>query len=377
MEKRHESDRWILSRLNSLSAFVDEEYSDYEPTKASRAIQEFVNEELSNWYVRLCRRRFWKGEYSEDKISAYQTLYRCLETVAKLASPIAPFYMDHLFQDLNAVSGREDVKSVHLADFPVVNSAEINVDLEEKMEIAQKTSSMVLALRKLNQIKVRQPLQKILVPVLNEKFKRQVADVKDLILAEVNVKELEFLTEESGILVKKIKPNFKVLGPKYGKQMKAIAGKVAQFTKDDIAQLEKTGAFDLQLDGGAITLVLEDVEVSSEDIPGWLVANEGKYTVALDITVSESLKDEGIARELINRIQNLRKDKAFELTDKIELNIQEHTEIINAINQHKTYICNETLADKLELKKVVPLEGNLEVEVAEQVTTIISIKRLN
>lgn len=377
LEKRPEIDRWIISKLNSLIVVVDEAYADYEPTKAARAIQEFVNEQLSNWYVRLCRRRFWKGDYSEDKISAYQTLYKCLETVAKLSSPIAPFYMDHLFRDLNAVSERETVESIHLSDFPVVNEKEINQDLEEKMEIAQKTVSMVLALRKLNQIKVRQPLQKILVPVLDENFQRQLEDVKDLILAEVNVKELEFLTEDSGVLVKKIKANFKVLGPKYAKQMKGIAAQIAQFSKTDIAALEKTGEFQITVDEAEITLVLEDVVITNQDIPGWLVANEGKYTVALDITISEGLKSEGIARELINRIQNLRKDKEFELTDKIELTIQEHSEIINAINQHKTYICNETLADKLELKKVVPVEGNLEVEVSESVSTIISIKRLN
>ncbi len=377
LSKRPEIDRWILSKLNSLIVFVDESYADYEPTKAARAIQEFVNEQLSNWYVRLCRRRFWKGEYSEDKISAYQTLYTCLETVAKLSSPVAPFYMDHLFSDLNKVSGREIVESIHLSDFPVAVSGTINKDLEEKMEIAQKTVSMVLALRKLNQIKVRQPLQKILVPILDEKFQRQLEDVKDLILAEVNVKELEFLTEDSGILVKTIKANFKVLGPKYAKQMKGIAAQIAQFSKGDISVLEKEGAFTINVDENEIVLELEDVIISSEDIPGWLVANDGKYTVALDITVSEALKDEGIARELINRIQNLRKDTDLELTDKIELKIQKHEGILGAINAHKNYICSETLAADLQLEDIVPVEGNVEVEVAENVKTIISINRLN
>lgn len=377
LSSRPEIDRWIISKLNSLITFVDEAYSDYEPTKASRAIQEFVNEQLSNWYVRMCRRRFWKGEYTEDKISAYQTLYTCLETVAKLSSPIAPFYMDHLFRDLNEVSGREKVESIHLSNFPVAKQAFIDKDLEGKMEIAQKVSSMVLALRKLNQIRVRQPLQKILVPVLDDTFKRQLEDVKDLILAEVNVKELEFLTEDSGVLVKRIKPNFKVLGPKYQKQMKGISAAINQFDKNDIASLEKNGSYTIEVGNETIDLLLEDVSITSEDIPGWLVASEGRYTVALDITVTEKLKDEGIARELVNRIQNLRKDKGYELTDKIMLKIQEHSAIINAINNHKNYICSETLANDLQVATSVPAAGNFEVEVAEEVKTIISIERLN
>ena len=376
-EKRPEIDRWILSRLNSLIQEVNQSYSEYEPTKASRAIQEFVGEQLSNWFVRLSRRRFWKGEYSEDKISAYQTLYRCLEVVAQLSSPIAPFYMDRLFTDLNQCSGKQKSESVHLSVFPEVNSKEIDLDLEEKMSIAQTISSMVLGIRKKHQLKVRQPLQKILVPVFNDTFKRQLEDVKDLILAEVNVKQLEFLTEESGILVKKIKPNFKVLGPKYQQQMKAIAVAVGQFSKDDITKLEENGSFEVKLANENIQLVLEDVEIVSEDIPGWLFANEGKYTVALDITVNEELKDEGIARELINRIQNLRKDSDLELTDKIEVKIKQHVDIISAINRHKSYICTETLANELLLVEEMGIEGNLEVEVDENIKTIIAIKRLN
>ena len=377
IKDRPELDQWILSKLNSLIQLVDEAYETYEPTKAARAIQEFVGEELSNWFVRLSRRRFWKGDYSADKISAYQTLYRCLETIAKLAAPIAPFYSDHLFRDLNKVGQREAAISVHLSDFPVVNLAEINVDLEEKMEIAQKCSSMVLSLRKLNQIKVRQPLQKMLVPVLSEKFQRQLEDVKDLILAEVNVKELEFLKEDSGILVKRIKPNFKVLGPKYGKQMKAIAAAVGQMEQSAIAELERSGNYTLQIEGERIALAIEDVDITSDDIPGWLVATEGKYTVALDITLTDELKSEGIARELINRIQNLRKDSDLELTDRIELKIQQHDAINDAINRHKTYICTETLASTLDLEEVVGGDGNVEIAVADEAKTEIAIKRLN
>ena len=377
IEERPELDQWILSKLNSLIQLVDEAYESYEPTKAARAIQEFVGEELSNWFVRLSRRRFWKGDYSADKVSAYQTLYRCLETIAKLSAPIAPFYSDHLFRDLNQVGQKEAAISVHLSAFPTVRKEEINIDLEEKMEIAQQCSSMVLSLRKLNQIKVRQPLQKMLVPVLDDKFKRQLEDVKPLILAEVNVKELEFLTEDSGILVKRIKPNFKVLGPKYGKQMKAIAAAVSQMDAAAISELERNEQYALVIEGGSVALALEDVAITSDDIPGWLVATEGKYTVALDINLTDELKSEGIARELINRIQNLRKDSDLELTDRIELKIQQHDAINDAINRHKTYICTETLASSLELAEQVTGDGKVEVEVGEEVKTIIAIKRLN
>ena len=294
--KRPEIDRWILSKLNSLIKVVDEAYADYEPTKACRAIQDFVSEQLSNWYVRLCRRRFWKGDYSEDKISAYQTLYRCLEIVAQLSAPVAPFFMDRLFKDLDAVTGRHQAESVHLSSFPVVNEEEIDIDLEERMDIAQKHSSLILGLRKKNKLKVRQPLQKIMVPILNEKFERQIEAVKDLILSEVNVKELEYLKEDSGVLVKKVKANFKLLGKKYGKQMKAVAAEIAQFDQATISTIEREGKIALNIEGNP-EILLEEVEISTEDIPGLLVASEGKYTVALDITLTEELKQEGIARE--------------------------------------------------------------------------------
>ena len=373
LSKRPEIDRWILSKLNSLIKSVDQDYSDYEPTKAARAIQDFVSEQLSNWYVRLCRRRFWKGDYSEDKISAYQTLYRCLEVVAQLSAPIAPFFMDQLFKDLDAVSGRHKVESVHLSNFPVSNSSEIDIDLEERMEIAQKHSSLVLGLRKKNKLKVRQPLQKIMVPILNEKFERQIEAVKDLILSEVNVKELEYLKNDSEVLVKKVKANFKLLGRKYGKQMKNVAAAIAQFQQADIAAIERDGKYSLDIDGNP-EILLEEVEISTEDIPGLLVANEGKYTVALDITLTEELKQEGIARELVNRIQNLRKEKDFELTDNINLLIKNVEGIDEVISNYKEYICAEVLAKEVQVLDFVP--ESLEVEVDENLITEIAIERV-
>ena len=374
LSKRPEIDRWIISKLNSLVKTVDSDYADYEPTRAARAIQEFVSEQLSNWYVRLCRRRFWKGEYSEDKISAYQTLYKCLETVAQLSSPIAPFFMDQLFKDLDKVSGRHNVESVHLSDFPKTNSSEIDIDLEERMEIAQKISSMILGLRKKNKLKVRQPLQKIMVPILDQKFERQLDAVKELILSETNVKHFEYFKEDSGVLVKKVKANFKLLGKKFGKQMKAVAGAIAQFDQADIASIEKNGKISLDIEGGAEVL-LEEVEITTQDIPGLLVANEGKYTVALDITLTEELKEEGIARELVNRIQNLRKEKEFDLTDNIILTIKQTAKIDKAVENHKNYICSETLATELLLVEEIDGEDKLEIEVEENVSTIISISR--
>ena len=373
LNKRPEIDRWILSKLNSLIKVVDEAYADYEPTKASRAIQDFVSEQLSNWYVRLCRRRFWKGEYTEDKISAYQTLYRCLETVAQLSAPVAPFFMDKLFKDLDEVSGRHNVESVHLSDFPVANETEIDIDLEERMEIAQKHSSLILGLRKKNNLKVRQPLQKIMVPILDENFERQIEAVKDLILSEVNVKELEYLKEDSGVLVKKVKANFKLLGRKYGKQMKAVAAAIAQFEQADIATIEREGKFALNIEGNP-EILLEEVEISTEDIPGLLVANEGKYTVALDTTLTEELKQEGIARELVNRIQNLRKEKEFELTDNINLMIKNVEGIDAVIANYKEYICTEVLAKEVQVLDTVT--EALEVEVDENLTTEIAIERV-
>jgi isoleucyl-tRNA synthetase len=376
IENRPEIDRWILSKLNTLVQQIDKDYAEYEPTRATRAIQEFVSEQLSNWYVRLCRRRFWKGEYSEDKISAYQTLYKCLEVVAQLSAPVAPFFMDRLFQDLNAVSGRHKVVSIHLSDFPEANLSEIDTDLEQRMAIAQDLSSMVLSLRKKSKIKVRQPLQKIMVPVLNDTFERQLNAVKDLILSEVNVKELEILKEGSGVFVKNIKPNFKTLGPKYGKFMKAIAKEIGGFNQDDIASLEALGKHAMNIDGESVEITLEDVEIISQDIPGWLVTNEGKLTVALDVTITEPLAQEGIARELVNKIQGLRKDKAFELTDRIDLQVKEADALIDAVNNFKNYICTETLANNLQLVEQIDGDG-LEVEVSDELNTIISIKKSN
>jgi isoleucyl-tRNA synthetase len=377
LEKRPEIDRWILSELNSLIRNCDQYYSEYEPTKAGRAIQEFVDEHLSNWYVRLCRRRFWKGEYSEDKIAAYQTLYRCLEVVAQLSSPIAPFYMDRLFTDLNNTTGRHKAISVHLSDFPKYDEKLIDKKLEERMELAQKISSMVLSLRKKQNIRVRQPLNKIMVPVLDKNFREQLEGVKSLILSEVNVKQLEYLEEGSGVLVKKIKPNFKTLGPKVGRHMKSIAAAVGQFTKEDIAKIEKDGKYDLVFDGDKIELLLSDVEIMSEDIPGWLVTSSGPLTVALDITITDQLKQEGIARELVNRIQNMRKDKELEVTDKIALRIQRNNMIDAAVNNNLNYICSETLASSLELVDEVKPEEGLLVEVDEEIKTFISIDKLN
>jgi isoleucyl-tRNA synthetase len=375
--ERPEIDRWIISKLNSLIALVDTCFEELEPTKAGRAIQYFVNDELSNWYVRLCRRRFWKGEYSQDKIAAYQTLYTCLEVVAQLSSPIAPFYMDQLYSDLIAVSGKGNATSVHLSDFPVSNATVIDTDLEERMAIAQKVSSMVLSLRKKESLKVRQPLQKIMVPILDEKFKRQLEEVEDLILSETNVKELEYLVDTAGVLVKSIKPNFKTLGPKYGKIMKQIAAVVNQFGADEIAELEVKGLKELSIEGQAVVLELTDVEISTEDIPGWLVQSEGGITVALDITLSEELKKEGMAREFVNRIQNLRKESGLEVTDKIHLKILKHNEINEAINKNKNYICSETLAGKLDLVDEMEKNSGVVVELEDEVSTMISIEKLN
>lgn len=373
IEKRPEIDRWVLSKLNSLIQKVDGAYTDFEPTKAGRAIQEFTLDHLSNWYVRLCRRRFWKGEYSEDKISAYQTLYHCLTTVAKLSAPIAPFYMDRLYQDLNQVSGKESHSSVHVADFGQVKDAHIDIDLEERMEIAQKLSSMVLSIRKKESIKVRQPLQKMMVPVLDLKFKRQLKEVESLILSEVNVRTLQYLEETAGVLVKKIKPDFKKLGPKYGKQMKTVAEAVNQMSQEQITQLEQNGSIALDLSDSSIILDIADVEISSEDIPGWLVATEGKYTVALDIQLNDELLNEGIARELVNRIQNFRKEAGFEVTDKIDVMVS-HSSIDDAINDNKDYICSETLAVKLELvSEIAP--GAFEVEIDEDLIIFISLEK--
>ncbi len=349
LEDRPEIDRWILSELHTLIKKVDAFYADYEPTKAARAISNFTQDYVSNWFVRLSRRRFWKGDYQADKISAYQTLYTCMETIVKLSAPIAPFFMDKLYLDLNSVTKKEIFESVHLADFPKYNVAYVDKSLERKMEAAQTISSLVLSLRAKEKIKVRQPLQKIMIPVDNAQQKEEILAVSDLIKHEVNVKEIELLEDASDILVKQIKPNFKMLGPRFGKDMKAIANVVINFTSEDINKMEQNGSLDVEVNGKNITLERTDVEITSQDIEGWLVANEGALTVALDVTLTEDLKKEGIARELINRIQNLRKDSGFEVTDRIDVTLQKDTYIENAVNHNIEYIKTETLTEELEI----------------------------
>ena len=348
-EVRPEIDRWILSELHTLIQKVDAFYSDYEPTKAARAISEFTQDYLSNWFVRLSRRRFWKGNYETDKISAYQTLYTCMLTVAKLGAPIAPFFMDRLYLDLNLVTGKESFESVHLSNFPVCDNNLIDLELERKMEAAQTISSLVLSLRAKQKIKVRQPLQKIMIPTSNVSEKEAILAVSDLIKSEVNVKEIQVLGDASDILVKQIKPNFKVLGPRFGSDMKAIAQKIQNFDSSDIKNIEEKGKLDVEIHGKIIILELSDVEITSRDIEGWLVASSGRLTVALDVTLTEDLKQEGIARELVNRIQNLRKESGFELTDRIAVQFQKDEHIINAINNNLEYLKTETLTDELEI----------------------------
>ena len=349
LNERPEIDRWILSLLNTLVKDVDGFYDTYEPTRAGRAISEFVNDNLSNWYVRLNRRRFWGGGMTTDKLSAYQTLYTCLETIAKLMAPIAPFYADQLFCDLIAVTGRETVESVHLSDFPKYDEALIDKDLEERMKMAQDVSSMVLALRRKVNIKVRQPLQTIMVPVMDAHQQESIEAVKNLILNEVNVKELKFVDNAAGILVKRIKPDFKKLGPRYGKIMKSLAAAIQSMSQEDILAFEAAGTFTLNVEGQDATIERTDVEIISEDIPGWLVANEGRLTVALDITVSESLRKEGLARELVNRIQNLRKSNGYDITDKINVTILSTDEMDDAIKEFNEYIANQVLAVSVEI----------------------------
>lgn len=348
LEQRPEIDRWIISSLNSLVKTVTESMDDYEPTQAGRAVEEFVDEHLSNWYVRLCRRRFWKGEYGPDKISAYQTLYECLETVLRLIAPISPFFSDAVFQNLNAVTGRFSVESVHHANFPAVNETAVDVALEERMQLAQDASSLILSIRKKVNIKVRQPLKKVLIPALNPAMKEQLSKVEDLIKSEVNVKEIEYLTETEGFINKKIKPNFIALGKKLGPKMKAVSAALGKFTQNDISTIEKEGKFILEVDGEPLILQLAEVEISAEDIPGWSVASKGTLTVALDITITDELRKEGEAREFVNRIQNLRKDSGFEVTDRININIVENDRLVNSINEYKNYICAEILADSID-----------------------------
>ena len=372
LAERPEIDRWILSELNTLIKEVDALYADYEPTRATRAISDFVQENLSNWYVRLSRRRFWKGEYEADKIAAYQTLYTCLITIAKLMAPVAPFYADRLYKDLVSVTGKENKESVHLTDFPVANESYIDKSLESKMQKAQTISSLVLSLRKKESIKVRQPLQKIMIPIANATERAEIEAVANLIKHEVNVKEIELLEDASGILVKQIKPNFKTLGPKFGKDMKAIATAVQAFGQEEIAQFEKAQTYNLQLPDKAVTLSLDDVEISTQDIEGWLVATAGSLLVALDIHITPELRQEGIARELVNRIQNIRKDNEYDITDRIQIRLQAHPALQAAVIANEAYIKNETLTDSISFVESLP-EGE---EIAfDEVTTRIVVAK--
>lgn len=361
--ERPEIDQWILSELHSLIAKVTEEFNQYEPTQAGRAIEYFVDEHLSNWYVRLCRRRFWKGEYVQDKIAAYQTLYECLETILQLMAPISPFFSDAIFQQLNAVTNRFSEKSIHHTLFPKPNTSIINKDLEERMKMAQEICSLILSLRKKVNIKVRQPLQKVLIPVLNPHMKVQLQAVEALIKAEVNVKEIEYLAEDNNFIHKKIKPNFKLLGAKLGAKMKAVANLMQQLDQASIAQLEQKGSLLLEVEGEQLTIMSSEVEVLAEDIPGWSVASSGKLTVALDITITDELKKEGDAREFVNRVQNIRKENGFELTDRIFVTVEEHSELKASLITFKNYICAEILADELQFEPSI--EQGIQVEVNE------------
>ena len=358
--ERPELDRWILSELHTLIQKVDKFYAEYEPTRAARAISDFTGEYLSNWYVRLSRRRFWKGTYETDKISAYQTLYTCMVTIAKLASPIAPFFMDRLYQDLNSVTNKETSESIHLSDFPKFDESFVDKSLERKMENAQTISSLVLSLRAKEKIKVRQPLQKIMIPVDNQQQKEEILAVSDLIKHEVNIKEIQLMEDASDILIKQIKPNFKTLGPKFGKDMRFITAAVKEFNQEDINKIEKVGNISLEINGKNIILDVQDVEISSKDIEGWLVANEGALTVALDVTITEDLRKEGVARELVNRIQNARKDAGLEVTDKIKLTVLNYENLQQSITDNKDYIMSETLTK--ELAFVDELNNGTEIE---------------
>jgi len=376
-EQRPEIDRWILSELNTLIRFVDDCYNDYEPTKAGRAISDFVDEHLSNWYVRLSRRRFWKGEYTTDKISAYQTLYRCLEVIAQLTAPIAPFFAERLFVDLNSVAKRFPVESVHLTTFPVADDTMIDKSLEERMELAQKISSMVLSIRKKINIRVRQPLNRILLPIQSPQLQGQINLVKNLILSEVNVKKLEYITSTAGILVKRIKPDFKKLGPRFGKQMKLLAEALATVSQEAISLMETEGELRLDLQGTEVVILPDDVEIISDDIPGWQVANLGSLTVALDVTITPELWQEGIARELINRIQNLRKEKGFEVTDHIIVHLQNHQEIADVIDKNFSYICTEILAREFLIVEELDADNKDSIDLTDTLSTWISIRKVD
>ena len=372
LEERTEIDRWIISKLHSLVAEVDQQYAAYEPANAGRKIQSFVEDHLSNWYVRLCRRRFWKGEYSHDKIAAYQTLYECLVTVSKLISPMAPFFGDWLYRNLNNVTGNEAHESVHLSYFPEFDAGKIEKDLEQRMEYAQRISSQVLSLRKRDKIRVRQPLQKILLPVLDESYKDHVEKVKELILSEVNVKEIEYLDDSSDFIKKRVKPNFKTLGKRLGKNMKGAAQAINAMSNDDIALLEQSGKWTLTINGENYDLSLEDFEISTDDIPGWQIATDREITVALDVTISDHLKDEGLARELVNRIQNIRKQMGFEVTDRIHVSIEDHEAINKSLTSFNDFVAQEVLADTIESK---PLTTGAEIELIDDIKVKIDIKR--
>jgi len=371
--ERPEIDRWILSELNTLVKTVEESFEDYEPTRAGRAIQEFVDANLSNWYVRLCRRRFWKGDMTDDKVSAYQTLYTCLETLARLMSPIAPFFSERLFRDLNGVTRRHAAESVHHLGFPEYRAELVDKALEERMQLAQKICSMGLSLRKKSNLRVRQPLAKIMLPVQSEAFRQQIERVSHLICSELNIKGIEFLSPDNDILVKRIKPNFKTLGPRYGKIMKAISAEIQQFTQQDINALEATGSRGLTVEGQPVEILLGDVEIATQDIPGWVVANEGSLTVALDIVVSDDLKAEGIARELVNRIQNIRKE-GFDVTDRIRVQLL-HGEWDSAVEAHRDYICSEVLCTELTLADSIQADGKQTIEIIEGCPTEILIQK--
>ena len=368
LSDRPEIDRWIISLLNTLVKDVTEAYETFDVTTAGRLIQDFVNDNLSNWYVRLNRKRFWGGSMDSDKLSAYQTLYTALETIAVISAPIAPFFMERLFLDLNAVSKRFKESSVHLVMMPSADESAIDKALEERMELAQRASSMILALRRKVNIKVRQPLAKILVPVLDSKLQEQFEMVKPLVLGEVNVKEVEYIHDTKGLITKKIKPNFKTLGKKYGKQMKEISAAFPLFSQDEIYAIEAADTYTLSLASGDVIIDREDYEIMSEDMPGWLVAVDGRLTIALDITVSEDLRREGTARELVNRIQNLRKESRFDVTDKILVEIEPLPEIVESMEQFREYVCNQTLALGIELKDSI--EGGFETEWDESVLKI-------
>jgi len=371
--QRPEIDRWVLSSLNTLIKKVNEAMDEYEPTMAGRLIEEFVDEHLSNWYVRLCRRRFWKGEYEQDKICAYQTLYECLETVAQLMAPISPFFSDAIFSNLNSVTNRFKVSSVHHSNFPVSNDGFIDEVLEERMRLAQDASSLILSLRKKVSIKVRQPLQRVLIPVLSKSMEEQLRKVEDLIKTEVNVKEVHYLSDTEGFIKKRIKPNFVALGKKLGPKMKVVSSALARFTQEDILKIEKEGQYNLPIDGEAVTLQLSEVEITSEEIPGWTVANKGSLTVALDVTVTPELENEGNAREFVNRIQKIRKESGFELTDRIVVKVAASNGLKNSLAQFNDYICAEILADKLEL--VPEIEDGTEIEINDTSLKVIVLKK--